>query len=376
LKTRLLSFVDALRGAGLSITVAETLDAMRAVAALGIARAALRDGLAAALIKDEADRPVFEAAFDRFFAVPRGAHGKAKRPQPSADGYGHGEGPPSGLSRPERETQRRRPEPSRRPDSVHERAREHEGPDHPGRQLARRRALQTIAFSEMTAPEVEACAALVAELAQRFRAHVSRRQRRASRGRLDLRRTLRRSISTGGVPINPTFRQRRPGHPDLVALCDYSHSVATASNFLLALLAPAQGFFRRVRLFAFVDQPVEVSLESGRLVPHEPLDLYARSDFGQVLVAFWQRYEPLFTRNTILLVLGDARNNRRPPRADLLARMQTVVRRVVWLNPEPPQRWDSGDSVMRTYKRYCDTLLAAANLRELSIALRHTFRFP
>mgnify|MGYP000100214329 CR=1 FL=1 len=68
-------------------------------------------------------------------------------------------------------------------------------------------------------------------------------------------------------------------------------------------------------------------------------------------------------------MLGDARNNRRPPRADLLAALHRVARRVVWLNPEPPPRWDTGDSVMRTYARHCDAVLAAATPRQLSAAL-------
>ncbi|HXQ21484.1 MAG TPA: VWA domain-containing protein [Candidatus Acidoferrales bacterium] len=381
MKTRLLAFIDVLRGAGLSITVAETLDAMQAVGVLGVGREALLEGLAAAVVKDEADRPTFEAVFDRFFAVPVRPRGKGKHPRPSDDGNGHGAGQAGGLSHKQREAEPHRQEPSRRSESAHrERERAHgrertrERPDRSGQRLARQRALQAVPFCEMTAADVEACAELVAELAQRFRAHLSRRQRHAARGRLDLRRTLRRSISKGGVPIEPAFRERRPGRPDLVALTDSSHSVATASNFLLALLAPAPAFCRRVRLFAFVDQPVEVSLESGRVMLHESLDLYARSDFGHVLVTFWQQYEPLLTRNTILLILGDARNNRRPPRADILARMHAAVRRVVWLNPEPPQRWNSGDSVMHLYRRHCDTLLAASNLRELSTALRQTFR--
>jgi uncharacterized protein len=206
--------------------------------------------------------------------------------------------------------------------------------------------------------------------ARRFRAHLNRRHRTAKHGRLDIRRTIRLSINKGGVPIEPAFRRRRPGAPDLVALCDCSHSVAMASHFLIRLLHPAHEFFRRVRLFAFVDNPVEISVQDGMVIPHERLDLYARSDFGKVLVSFWNRHETLLTRNTILVILGAARNNRRPPRADVLARTKGFVRRIVWLNPEPSARWNSDDSVMSTYGRYCDEVFAASTLRELFTALQ------
>ncbi len=158
-----------------------------------------------------------------------------------------------------------------------------------------------------------------------------------------------------------------------MALCDVSASVAVVSDLLLALLAPAAEYFRRVRTFAYVDGLCEVSFENGYVVPHETLDLYARSDFGKVLQQFWaEEGGPLLTRNTIVLILGDARNNRRPPRADLLARMRDRAKKLIWLNPEPRERWNTGDSVMSAYAPACDLVLECENLNELLSALKQT----
>ncbi|MFI5396240.1 MAG: VWA domain-containing protein [Candidatus Binatia bacterium] len=375
MRDRLLTFIDALRDAGLPLTMAEALDAMHAVGVIGVEPEAFHEGLAAALVKDEADRPAFDAVFARFFAVPGRQRRRGERPQPVDEGQGRGSGRPGTLPAAAEHRERPRDDPGQQPSSERcvEFSRRRQQPDG-ARRLARDRELLTIPFRTMSPPDAEACEALVTELAQRFRAHLSRRQHAAHRGRLDLRRTLRRSITKGGVPIDPAFRRRRPGRPDLVALCDFSHSVTIASQFLIALLTPASAFFRRVRLFAFVDRPVEVSFEGGALVPHEPLDLYARSDFGKVLLTFWNQHEPLLTRSTIILILGDARNNRRPPRADVLGRIHSAVRQTTWLNPEPRERWNTGDSTMGTYERHCDALLAASNVRELYAALRRTFR--
>src|SRR5262249_52632362 len=120
-----------------------------------------------------------------------------------------------------------------------------------------RRALLRRPFREMSPAEAEALVALAEELGRRFRARVSRRARAARRGRLDFRRTIRRSISRGGVPVDLAMRRRRPGRSDLVVLCDLSGSVRHAAEFFAALLAPAHAFFRRVRFFAFVDHAVE-----------------------------------------------------------------------------------------------------------------------
>ena len=335
MKRHLLQFIDALRDAGLAVTAAETMDAVRAASIVGVERAQLREGLAAALVKDEAERPTFIHVFDRYFAVRGRQRGKGERPQPTGEGEGRGAENPRLAPRSDQPPEHRR-DVSPRP-RLTEQRRKNAQPEHKkeerGDHLARQRALLQIPFREMSATEIEECDLLVTELARRFRAHLCRRQRAAQRGRLDIRRTIRRSMSTGGIPVEPAFRERQPGRPDLLALCDHSYSVATASRFLLALLAPAQAFFRRVRLFAFVDQPVEISFEGGHLVPHAELDLYARSDLGKVLTAFWDQYRHMLNRDTILLILGDARNNRRPPRADVLARMRTIVRQIVWLNP-------------------------------------------
>jgi uncharacterized protein with von Willebrand factor type A (vWA) domain len=367
-KRRLLEFIDQLRTAGVRPSVSESLDAMAAASALGVEREALRAALAATLIKDAADRPTFDALFDRFFALPLRARGKGKPAQPVAEGGGRGQGesgaegqprddtPPSNRGAPHPPYEHR-PHVAGRQESATQRA-------------ARRRELLDMPFEAMDARAVEAAAELMAELARRMHAHLSRRYRRAPTGRLDFRRTIRASLASGGVPLAPAFRARRPGKLDLIALCDLSHSTATAAEFCLGLLAPAMAFFRRVQLFGYVDRAVEISFEHGHVVPHQPLDLAARSDFGQVLRQLCERWEPLLTRNTLVLILGDARNNRRPPRADLLARIHAQVRRVAWLNPESRARWNTGDSVLDAYVKHCDTMLAAGNLRDLTRALR------
>src|ERR1700720_2143752 len=76
LRDQLVNFIAALRDAGVRISVAESIDAMNAVAAVGLERALMHEALAAALIKDEADRTTFDEAFNLFFASPRTERGE------------------------------------------------------------------------------------------------------------------------------------------------------------------------------------------------------------------------------------------------------------------------------------------------------------
>jgi uncharacterized protein with von Willebrand factor type A (vWA) domain len=389
MRSRILAFVQALRERDVDVSVAEGLDAMAAVAAAGIERGVLREALAACVVKDEADRPVFDALFDEMFpAVGAGMDARRRR---RARGAGGGATPSAGgrgASSVGRGTSRRedrnapdatvaltegRPSevPDERPARRHAagaREREDGAADLRGRAV-RRRELLTRPFVRFTAGDIEEARAVVRELGARLRGRLARRQRTARRGRLDFRRTIRGAMSTGGVPLRPRLRARRPGRPDLVALCDLSGSVAAASELLLGLLAPAAGYFRRVHLFAYVDRLCPVSIEHGHVAPGGPLDLHARSDFGRVLGDVWAEIPHLLTRSTLVLVLGDARNNRLPPRADLLRAVRDRVQRVVWLVPEPRERWDTGDSVLRLYTPACDTVLPCVDLAALARAV-------
>ena len=107
------------------------------------------------------------------------------------------------------------------------------------------------------------------------------------------------------------------------------------------------------------------------MAPGGPLDLHARSDFGRVLAALWEG-RAILTGSTLLLVLGDARNNRLPPRADLLRASADRVQRTVWLVPEPRARWDTGDSVLGMYAPACDAVVECVNLGAMVRAVRET----
>lgn len=388
MRDQLVNFIATLRHAGLNPSPSESLDAVAAVAVAGVECEVLRESLAATLVKEHSDRPVFDDLFDRFFLPQRPKRRKREqrrsRGERTATGTGTdisagmgagkdmGRVPGTGKQPPASpEKTRRQPnKPDRAPMRGERTGTEEEAT---ARRCAARRLRET-PFRAMVPEEAEEARELVEELARQFRARWSRRLQRSARGRLDMRRTLRRSMSRGGVPVELLWRKPRPGRSNLFALVDLSYSTAAAAQFLLSLLAPAHAFFRRITLLAYVDTPVEIVLQAGDVIPQAPLDLNARSDFGKVLRHVSERYESYLTRDTILLVLGDARNNRRPPRADLLARLHARVRTLVWLNPEPPERWNTGDSVMGTYARHADLVLAAYNLATLVAAVNRLRR--
>ena len=214
-------------------------------------------------------------------------------------------------------------------------------------------------------------------LARRLASRLAQRRRRHLRGRLDVRRTMRRSLSSGGVPLEPAFRRPHVARPDLALLCDVSGSVAEFAHFTLALVNAVSAEFARVRSFAFIDGVDEVSgLLARTKVPLNPRHVLTgakvtadrgHSDHESVFERFLARYgSELQPAKTTLIITGDARNNGLEPGVGTLAELRRRVRRLYWLNPEPRDVWDVGDSVIGRYAPHCDAVHAVSTLDELA----------
>lgn len=198
-------------------------------------------------------------------------------------------------------------------------------------------------------------------LARILASRLAVRRRHARRGEIDLRKTLRKSMSTGGVPIDLVNRKPRPGRPELVLLCDVSGSVAGFSNFTLLLVSALREQFSRVRIFAFVDRTDEVTRFFD---PNTQLDqamariftegkvvgLDGHSDYGHALTGFATNWPDAVTARSSLLILGDARTNYRDPQLDTLRQLVQTAKHAHWLNPEKESNWGSGDSAADKYR--------------------------
>ncbi|BAV42527.1 vWA domain-containing protein [Mycobacterium ulcerans] len=220
---------------------------------------------------------------------------------------------------------------------------------------------ENVEFLRASGEQLRQMRRVVAPLARTLATRLAARRRRARAGSIDLRKTLRKSMSTGGVPIDVVLRKPRPARPELVVLCDVSGSVAGFSHFTLLLVHALRQQFSRVRVFAFIDTTDEVTHMFGpdadlavaiQRITREA-GVYSRdghSDYGNAFVSFMQGFPNVLSPRSSLLVLGDGRTNYRNPATDVLADMVTASRHAHWLNPEPQHLWGSGDSAVPRYQ--------------------------
>lgn len=213
-------------------------------------------------------------------------------------------------------------------------------------------------------------------LTRKLAVRLARKRRRGRKGPLDFRHTIRTSLSYGGVPAEPKFRNPRPKKPEIMVIADISGSVAAFARFTLHLVYALSSQFTQVRSFVFIDGLDEVTeyfeqtddiTEAIHRVNSEADVVWVdgHSDYGHALEVFWNNYGKDVGPKTSVLILGDARNNYHAPNSWIIKDIAERARNVFWLNPEPKSYWDTGDSIIGEYSGHCDGVFEVRNLRQL-----------
>ena len=205
---------------------------------------------------------------------------------------------------------------------------------------------------------------VVAQLRRRLATQGLQARGHRRHAHVDVRRTMRASLQTGGVPVELKFRPRRPRRPEIYVLCDVSTSVTSASVFFLSVLHALHDTFRKMRSFVFIERISEVTdiferernfkAVSERISSDAGVaDISGYTDYGRVWSEFLEHVEDDLHPRATVIVLGDARTNGRDPRAEVFAHVAARAGRTFWLNPEPRLYWNYGDSVIAAYEQHC-----------------------
>ena len=216
----------------------------------------------------------------------------------------------------------------------------------------------------------------VRRLAALLRSRIALRQKRAKSGQLDAKATIRANLKHGGVPFQIKHRDRTV-KPKLVVICDISTSMRHCTELMLSLLYELQDQVSKTHAFAFIDHLEYITPDFQGNRANEAIQQvlirmppgYYSTDLGHSLQNFADDYLDTIDHRTTLIVVGDGRNNYNDPRLDIFKKMARRSRRTLWLNPEMPMLWGSGDSDMLEYVPLCDRILQVSTLSELTAAV-------
>ncbi|HEU0173583.1 MAG TPA: VWA domain-containing protein [Blastocatellia bacterium] len=198
-------------------------------------------------------------------------------------------------------------------------------------------------FSLFGADELEEISRLARRIARRLARSTSRRWEAARRGlKVDLRRTLRQSLSDGGEFIKLSFKRRKQKKTRLIVICDVSGSMDIYSQILLQFAYALQNSFARVETFAF-------STTIERITRHlrnndyrhalERLGTDVRGWSGGTLIgacvaAFNSSWPKLVDKRAVVIILSDGWDTGEPEELGAaLADLKRRAGKLIWLNP-------------------------------------------
>lgn len=212
---------------------------------------------------------------------------------------------------------------------------------------------------------------LVARIAKRLAALHSRKPKRRNRGMLDLRRTMRRNYANDGIMFDLEWKRKKISKPKVMAICDVSGSVAAVARFLLQFLYALHDVLNDIRSFAFSGKLIETSDFFERNDVETAVEQvmsavgYMPTDYGKSLEDFRAGWLEDVDKRTTIVILGDGRSNNTDPRSDILKELSERSKRLIWLNPEPPPLWGTGDSEIYRYRPYCNLMREVNTLTHL-----------
>lgn len=235
-------------------------------------------------------------------------------------------------------------------------------------------------FTTLTDKDMERLRKEVQRLAALLRSRVALRLKRSKSGRLDAKATIRANLKHSSVPILIKYRDHHL-KPKLVVICDVSTSMRHCSELMLSLIYALQDQIHKTHAFAFISHLEYVSPDlTGRpsseavssVLERMPPGYY-NTDLGYSLQDFQKKFMDTIDRRTTFIIVGDGRNNYNDPRLELFKTLTRRARHTLWLNPEPPHLWGTGDSDMLNYAPMCSSILQVRNLAELTAAIDHLF---
>ena len=242
------------------------------------------------------------------------------------------------------------------------------------RDYSQRGALADKSFAFYTEDDIRRMNDAVARLAQRLKNRLSVRRKKASRGRFDVKATLRKNLQYGGVPFHIELDRRKKTKPQVMVLCDISDSVLNASRFMLQFVYSIQDLYAKVRSFVFVSDLGEVTKLFEENEIHQAvetalkgavIDVFSHSNFGRAFEQFHRDFFAAVNSKTTVLIIGDGRNNYNRPNEWVLREIQQKAKQLIWLNPESRMTWGVGDSEMPRYAPHCHVAEECRSINQL-----------
>ena len=385
---RALAFARLLRRAGVKTTTGQAMDFVRAIEHIDISRREeFREAARACLVTHKDDMPVFDRLFDLYWrAKSEYTDGLLQQAEPDdvielapEEGEETEEADGTTLSG----TRGRRLETVEAVEEGDTGEASDEESLADAFSYSPAEVLREKDFADFTEEELQQIRRFMQQLTWEIGRRRSRRKIASSKGRfIDPRRTMRRSLQTGGVPLTIARRETKTKPRQLVVICDVSGSMDRYSRILLQFIYAIENGMAKVEAFVFGTRLTRVTRllkhqdidEAMRRVAREVQDWSGGTRIGQSLQTFNQEWARRVLRNgAVVLIISDGWDRGDPQLlAQEMARLQRSCYRLIWLNPLlGSPRYEPLTRGMQAALPYIDDFMPIHNFASLEALAKH-----
>lgn len=196
----------------------------------------------------------------------------------------------------------------------------------------------------------------------KFKTRMTRNILEMYSGRIDMCETIRNACRTGGLPMDIIKEIRKPGKANLILILDVSGSCKEASEMMITFIYLLQEVFPRgCQAYAFVNSLFDITdimkARNAEEAISTTLDTIPRrgqySNYEKPIRDMWENKKSKITKDSIVIMIGDARNNKNGPAENEFKNIVRRAKKTYWLNTDQQRKWGQGDSIAPLYARYC-----------------------
>lgn len=223
--------------------------------------------------------------------------------------------------------------------------------------------LLTKNFEKLNATERNSIMHYIKQNLLKFKTKMTRNIQTNEKLNLNMKDTIQAACKTGGLPLSLNFDKPMKNKTNLVLVLDVSGSCSAASKMMLTFIYLLKDVFPRgCDAFAFVNSLYDISeimnaseIESAI---NDVLNIIPRkgvySNYYEPLKTLWCNYKKKITKDSIVIFMGDARNNKNDTAEEFIKNIGHRAKKCIWLNTETIEKWNKADSLASLYSKYSE----------------------
>lgn len=223
--------------------------------------------------------------------------------------------------------------------------------------------LLTKNFEKLNATERNSIMHYIKQNLLKFKTKMTRNIQTNEKLNLNMKDTIQAACKTGGLPLSLNFDKPMKNKTNLVLVLDVSGSCSAASKMMLTFIYLLKDVFPRgCDAFAFVNSLYDISeimnVSEIESAINDVLNIIPRkgvySNYYEPLKTLWGNYKKKITKDSIVIFMGDARNNKNDTAEEFIKNIGHRAKKCIWLNTETIEKWNKADSLASLYGKYSE----------------------